>query len=278
MLVEQYETEGWEGEKQLPVHVLGFVVQPPRLLACRPDDEPVRSARPATGHLIVIPAGRSHWSAWEGPIEFLVTYVSPGILARTVHDDGLDAARCDLVYRFGAHDPEVASLLFALRAALIDDGIEDRLYVDILAAELAVKLLRNYGAAPLRLREYRQGLSREKMRVVLDYLNAFLDRNVTLGELARLVDMSQYHFLRLFRASSGRTPHRYLVERRVEVAKTMLLREDVSLAEVACRVGFTDQSHLTRHFHRIVGTPPGRLRRARQAGVTHYIAAPARDE
>jgi AraC family transcriptional regulator len=266
VLVEQYESEGesWEGEKELPYHVLGFLVRPPRLLACRADDEPMRSSRPAAGHLVIVPAGRSHWCAWEGPLEFLVTYVSPGILARTVHDDGLDAGRCDLAYRFGQYDTGMASILFALRRALIDDGREDRLYVDTLAAELAVKLLRGYGTAPLRLKEYRQGLSREKMRVVLDYMNASLDRNVTLGELASLVDMSQYHFLRLFRASSGRTPHRYLVERRVEVAKSLLLRDDVSLAEVAYRVGFADQSHFTRHFRRIVGAPPGQLRRTRR--------------
>jgi AraC-like DNA-binding protein len=64
------------------------------------------------------------------------------------------------------------------------------------------------------------------------------------------------------RVSCGKTPHQYLVERRVEVAKSILLRDDVPLAEVAYRLGFADQSHFTRHFRRITGASPGRLRRA----------------
>src|SRR4029077_16862782 len=115
-----------------------------------------------------------------------------------------------------------------------------------------------------RLRLFRHGLSRTKMRVVLDYMNAHLDRNIELAELAGLVDLSQFHFLRLFRLASGATPHHYLVRRRVEVATSILLHEDVTLAEVAYRLGFSDQTPFTRHFRRITGTPPGRLRRDRR--------------
>jgi AraC family transcriptional regulator len=77
--------------------------------------------------------------------------------------------------------------------------------------------------------------------------------------------MSPYHFLRLFRDSSGLTPHQYLVYRRVEMAKSMLLRDDLSVAEVAQRLGFADQSHFTRHFRRLTGAPPGQLGRAIRA-------------
>lgn len=264
ILVELRRSDDWEGEARLPFHLVGCVLRPPRHLACRLDSGRVRAGHPAVGELIVVPARRNHWAAWAGGYEFLVAYLAPDTLVRAVRDDGLDADGFDLSYQFRAHDAEVASLLLALRHELASSGTEDRLYVDTLGVQLAVKLLRDYGTAPLHLREYRHGLSRAKMRIVLDYLNAYLDRNISLAELADLVDMSRYHFLRLFRASSGRTPHRYLVERRVEVAKTILLREDVPLAEIAYRVGFADQSHFTRHFRRITGAPPGRLRRQRQ--------------
>lgn len=264
VLVELHRATSWEGEARLPFHLVSLLLHPPRRLACRLDGCGVRSARPAAADIIVIPAGRSHWGGWEGRTEFLLAYVSPDTLAGAVRDEGLDADRFELDYRFQARDPQLVSLLLALESQLVRPATEDRLFVDTLGVQLAVHLLQAYGTAPLRLREYRHGLSRAKMRVVLGYLNAYLDRNIHLAELANLVEMSQFHFLRLFRLSCGKTPHQYLVERRVEVAKTILLREDVPLADVAYRVGFTDQSHLTRHFRRITGAPPGRLRRERR--------------
>jgi AraC family transcriptional regulator len=264
VLVELHRVESWEGEACLPFHLVSLVLRPARRLVCRLDGGRARSIRPAVAECSIIPAGRSHWGSWEGHNEFLLAYVSPDTLAGVVRDDGLEADRFELDYGFQVHDPQLASLLLALASQLANSGTEDRLYVDTLGVQLGVHLLRRYGTTPLRLRAYPHGLSRAKMRVVLDYLNAYLDQNIHLADLAHLVEMSPFHFLRLFRLSCGKTPHQYLVERRVEVAKTILLREDVPLADVAYRVGFADQSHFTRHFRRITGAPPGRLRRERR--------------
>jgi len=262
VLVELHRGERWEGNACLPFNLVSLLLHPPRRLDYRLDHGPVRRMRPATGDVMIIPSGRSHWAAWESHAEFMLAYLAPEVLAQTVRDDGFDADRFELVYRGQAQDAQLASLLLALHAALVGPGEEDRLYVDTIAVQLAIRLLQEHGTAPLQLREYRHGLSRVKMRLVLDYLNTYMDRNIQLAELARLVEMSQFHFLRLFRTSCGKTPHQYLVERRVEVAKSILLHDDVSLADVAYRLGFTDQSHFTRHFRRITGAPPGRLRRA----------------
>src|SRR5262245_26530393 len=264
VLVELHQVDAWEGEASVPFHIVSLMLRPPSRLHCRLEGGRVLSGQVSPGELIVVPAGHSHWGAWNERNEFLLAYLSPDTLARAVSDDGLDSDRFDLDYRFRAHDEEIASLLFALRTQLGNPGVEDGLYVDTLGVQLAVDLLRSYGTAPLRMRQYRGGLSRAKLRLVLDYLNAYLDRNISLPELANLAEMSQFHFLRSFRASAGKTPHRYLIDRRVEVARSILLHEDVPLAEVAYRVGFADQSHLTRHFRRIVGVPPGSLRRQRR--------------
>ncbi len=267
VLVELHRMDGpWEVEASLPFHLVSCLLRPPRRLACRIEGGPPRpAARLAAGDLILVPAHHVHLGAWDGPIEFLLTYVSPRALARAVQDDGFDAGGCVLRYGFQARDPWLATLLHDLQAQLASPA-EDRLYVDTLGVQLAVHLLDAHGAEPLHLRQYRRGLSRATLRLVLDYLNGHLERNIQLAQLARLADMSPFHFLRLFRTSCGETPHHYLVRRRVEVAKAILLREDVPLAEVASRVGFADQSHFTRHFHRLVGAPPGRLRRAVRPG------------
>ena len=73
--------------------------------------------------------------------------------------------------------------------------------------------------------------------------------------------LSPYHFARQFQASTGRPPHQSVIARRVERAKQLLPGgDDLSLAQVAARVGFWDQGHFTRHFKRLVGVTPGHFR------------------
>jgi AraC family transcriptional regulator len=79
--------------------------------------------------------------------------------------------------------------------------------------------------------------------------------------MAAVARLSTYHFARQFKAATGLPPHRYVIMRRVERAKQLLQRDgDLSLAEVAARAGFADQSQLSRHFRRLVGVTPGRFR------------------
>ena len=264
VLVELHETPEFEGGAVLPVHHLSVVLRPSPRVFTRLDGGRIRCAPTTAGDVFVVPAGHHHWAHWKNGTDFLSAYVAPDALARAVSDDGLDAPQLEIAYGNRATDPELRSLLLTMQAQLAGPSAEDRLYVDTLGVQLAVHLARRYGTTPLRLRTYRHGLSSAKLRVVLDYVNAHLHRNIELAELAGLVELSQYHFLRLFRTACGVTPHHYLVQRRVEIATSMLLHEDVTLAEVAYRLGFADQSHFSRHFRRITGAPPGRLRRERR--------------
>jgi len=265
LLVELHHMPPGEGEARMPQLMLSLTLQPPRTVTARVDGGRARSGSGAAAGIFVVPPGRSHWCAWTGSTTFLALYLDREAMAQAVRDDGGEPDRLEIAYRFLASDPDLASLALSLHDQLLDPDAEDRLYVDTLSVQLAVHMLCRHGTTPLRLRSYRGGLSRAKMRTVLDYLNGHLGRNVHLAELADLAEMSPFHFLRLFRESSGLTPHQYLVHRRVEVARSLLRRDDLSLAEVAQRVGFSDQSHFTRHFRRLTGAPPGQLRRAIRA-------------
>jgi len=99
------------------------------------------------------------------------------------------------------------------------------------------------------------------VRRVKSLLHDRYNERVTLAELASSAGFSPFHLLRLFHASVGMPPHAYLTQLRVSHAKDLLAR-GAAVAEVASLVGFTDQSHLTRHFKRIVGVPPGAYRAA----------------
>jgi AraC-like DNA-binding protein/PAS domain-containing protein len=106
----------------------------------------------------------------------------------------------------------------------------------------------------------RGGLPPGAMRRVREYVDAHLGESMDLAELAAIAGLSVFHFARQFKQSAGVTPHHYLVQRRVERAQDMLARTDLALSEIALAAGFSDQSHLARHFRQMLGTTPREFR------------------
>jgi AraC family transcriptional regulator len=126
---------------------------------------------------------------------------------------------------------------------------------------LAVHLLRHFSAPGSADVQPGGVLPRHKLRAVIDYIHEHLDAELSLDHLAAVARISPYHFARLFKASAGLPPHQNVIARRVERARELLSgRDRPPLAEVATEVGFSDQSHFTRHFRRLVGVTPGRFR------------------
>lgn len=106
----------------------------------------------------------------------------------------------------------------------------------------------------------RGGLSPGAARRVREHVEAHMSENIDLAALAAIAGLSVYHFARAFKHSTGVTPHQYLVSRRIERAKEMLARTEAPLAEIALATGFSDQSHLSRHFRQILGITPSHFR------------------
>jgi transcriptional regulator of acetoin/glycerol metabolism len=102
----------------------------------------------------------------------------------------------------------------------------------------------------------RGGVSPAAMRRVREYVEAHLIESIDLQMLAGIAGLSVFHFARAFTQSTGLTPHQYLVHKRVNRAQDMLLRTDFTLTNIALASGFSDQSHLTRHFRQMLGTTP----------------------
>ena len=106
----------------------------------------------------------------------------------------------------------------------------------------------------------RGGLPPGAMRRVREHVEVHLSESMDLAELAAVAGLSVYHFARAFKQSAGVTPHHYLVRRRVERAQEMLARSELPLSEIALATGFSDQSHLARHFRQMLGMTPGQFR------------------
>jgi transcriptional regulator of acetoin/glycerol metabolism/AraC-like DNA-binding protein len=108
------------------------------------------------------------------------------------------------------------------------------------------------------------GLSAGALRRVREYVHLHLSESIDLSMLAAVAGLSMHHFAREFKNSAGDTPHHYLIQKRIERAQQMLAQTDLSLAEIAYAVGFSDQGHLARHFRGLLGTTPREFRRSRR--------------
>ncbi|MEM7761699.1 MAG: AraC family transcriptional regulator, partial [Cyanobacteria bacterium P01_A01_bin.40] len=127
---------------------------------------------------------------------------------------------------------------------------------DSLANVLAVQLLRNYGTNSTQIPSYEGGLPIYQLNQVLDYIDAELAEGIKLADLASLLNMSPFHFARMFKQSMGITPHQYVIQQRVERAKQLLKNSDQAIIDIALECGFNSHSNLSKQFRKVMGMTP----------------------
>ena len=105
-----------------------------------------------------------------------------------------------------------------------------------------------------------RSLTHTQLQQAIDYIQTYLNRDLSLAELASVIGISPTYFASLFKQAMGISPHQYIIQQRVERAKLMLLRTDLTIADIALQVGFSSQSHLTHQFKRVTGLTPKQVR------------------
>ncbi|PSB05378.1 AraC family transcriptional regulator [filamentous cyanobacterium CCP2] len=212
--------------------------------------------RRSAGDIAIVPAGVAHRCNWDTAAQFMVLAVEPALL-REVGQDWVNPDAIELVPRFmSQQDSLIQSIFSTLQTEAASGAMGSHLLVDSLKTALAIHLLRNYCTTRPRIFSNADGLSSSKLQQVKDYVNNHLHQDLKLNELAAIVQISPYHFLRLFKLRVGLTPHQYILQCRIDKAKSLLQHSHLSIAEIALRVGFCDQSHFTRYFKRVVGVTP----------------------
>lgn len=219
-------------------------------------DEQAKVVDSVPGDIGIYPANLWQKFQWNQEATFTDIFLETAVLTQT----GItlcDRDNLELVPKLDrSFDPLIYQIAIALKSALKNDGLSTKLYGDIMATALAAHLLTHYSSRQIAVRNYSSGLSEQKLRLVIDYIQEHLDQDLSLAELAGLVQLSPYHFARLFKRSTGLSPHKYLLKCRIERVKQLLIARKLSLAEIACVVGFSSQSHLNYHFKRLVGVTP----------------------
>jgi AraC family transcriptional regulator len=212
------------------------------------------------GDIAIIPAGITHRCNWNITARFGILAIEPTLLQQ-IGQDWVNPDKIELTPQFmSKQDPLIQSIFTTLVAELETSGIGSNLLVDSLKTTLAIHLLRNYCATLPRLSSYADGLSAAKLALVKDYIHSHLDRDLKLTELSAIVQISPYHFLRLFKKGLGITPHQYILQCRLDRAKYLLSSSNLDIAQIAMRTGFCDASHLNRYFKKSLGMTPNQWR------------------
>jgi AraC-like DNA-binding protein len=167
-------------------------------------------------------------------------------------------------YRFAIceHDIVLAELTRYVLPFIGSRDWTGSLALDQFSLIFGAHVLRTYGGLPPLKSRMGGGLAPWQARRVAEMIRQRLDGDIHLADLAGECGLSVSHFTRAFRKSFGMSPYRWLLERRIDRAKSLLATGGLSLADIALQAGFSDQTAFTRAFGRIVGDSPARWRRA----------------
>jgi AraC-like DNA-binding protein len=228
----------------------------------RLDGAPCHNGRLAAGSWMVVPSSGAPEALTEGVFSLLHLYVSRGLLRDVAaeYDTDLSPARMDecRTGRFDQHTLAATCQRIDGGATIESDALA-RLSRDRMAQALVadmVALFAEDAGAP----SGPETLTGPRARRVEALVAARLGEAITLDDMARAAGLSRSHFLRAYKARFGETPMARLRHLRLERAMSLLRTTDASIGEIALATGFADQSHLSRHFKRLYGRPPGAIR------------------
>jgi AraC family transcriptional regulator len=211
------------------------------------------------GDYDVVPSGADGYWEDAAPVEMVSVRMTPAFVDQVAEGLGAQAGEVHVATRLGHRDPLVEHVLRAISIEVTSPAPAARLYVDSLAWALASRILQGAPKGPWRAR---LTLSNAQLRRLIDYVEANLEYDLTLAELAGVAGVSVPHLTTLFRRTLGQSAHRYVVDRRLHRARALLLAGERSIASVAQQTGFAHQSHLARWMKRELGVSPTDLLRA----------------
>ena len=198
--------------------------------------------------------------------DVLHLYLPRSLFTTLSHEDGFPDVRPeDLQYKAGFVDPLIESLARAIGTELASPSIFGRMFVESSALTLALRLLQAHSATyHRRLNDVVSALALDDVRLrrVIDFIEAHLEDEIGVNDLAGIACLSPFYFSRAFKRATGLPPYQYLAKRRIAHAKNLLLEPNLSIDEIARRCQFATPSGFTRAFTLITGQTPRRFRQS----------------
>jgi len=215
----------------------------------------------APGAAFIVGAEAIRWSKIDEQNEALGMYPDMALLQRLAQTT--NARRIELETVVQRRDPILLGIAHTFKRACVAEKTLSDIQASSLAHLLAWRLLVTYCGIELPEATLNgRKLSETAIRTVCDFIEEHLCTQITLEDLAALVYLSPFHFARCFKASMGLAPHQYIIARRMELAKRLVLTTTLNVAEIAWSIGYENISHFRRLFTMHSGVTPGVIRRA----------------
>jgi AraC family transcriptional regulator len=222
----------------------------------------------AKGDFFLTAPGPLYEMRWKviGPLPYQAMVVSLGlpIFMRAMKDVfSSDAGAVSLRDISGFQDAFMSALMERLLVELQLEHRASPLFVQGAAQTLAVHLARNYTFVSGQMQDQRRGwgLPGFTLRRIADLMSNNLADDFSLARLAREAEMSEFHFSRMFKRTTGRSPSQYFIGLRMERARSLLRQTHKSIIEIGLELGYTSPSHFAQVFRRETGSTPGAYRR-----------------
>jgi AraC family transcriptional regulator len=215
-----------------------------------------KSRQTHSGTFFLQSHGEPNAPRWFEPFEIIAIALAPSFVAQCFQD----TINCDLLHFQecrAEYDPHIAQFADYFEAELIDSNYGGNLYGESLALAFSLYLLENYRDRPTPLTRPPGKLSSLQLKTVIEYIHAYLNSELSLIELSSQLNLSPFHFARLFKKSLGISPHKYVLQNRIERAKkSIAISPNVPLSDIALQAGFYDQTHFGKAFKKYVGVSP----------------------
>src|ERR1700723_1441204 len=157
-------------------------------------------------------------------------------------------------------DPRLSAMVAAVHAEMVAGFPSGRLFLDSVEQAMAITLVNGHAVRHRPVQIYRGGLGSARLRRIRELVHAKMEDELSLDEMAQSVGLSTAHFARMFRKSTGQTPHQFVLRQRVERAKAMLRTPGARVLDVAVACGFKTQQHFAQVFCDVCGVSPTRYR------------------
>jgi AraC family transcriptional regulator len=153
-------------------------------------------------------------------------------------------------------DPRLSAMVAAVHAEMDAGFPSGRLFLDSVEQAMAVTLVNGHAVRHRPVQIYRGGLGSARLRRIKELVRAKMEDDLSLEDMAQSVGLSTAHFARMFRKSTGETPHQFVLRQRLERAKSMLRAPDARVLDVAVACGFKTQQHFAQVFRDLWGVSP----------------------
>lgn len=214
------------------------------------------------GDIDIVPAlTPMRWEMHDQNDTALILSLPPSLVNTVVEEYGFDPRRVEIRNRFQIRDVQLENICWALKSEMESNYPSGRLYVESLGVSVASRLVSTHSSIARRPAEQNGGLGGRNLKQTLGYIEEHLSQDLSLSQLASLSGISSSHFKTLFRESVGIPVHQYVIQRRLDRAKDLLMVGRLSIAEIALETGFSHQSHLARHLRRSSGLSPRAMKR-----------------